>query len=70
LESKYGLTYGFNTSQKKELLSKIDELIETNELKAIFTEKRQLMLNQKLDVTAFMFEFVEEKIKNIKYKLQ
>jgi hypothetical protein len=53
LEMKYKLSFGFKTTQGKELLSMIDELFSTNDLKAIYQERRTNMLNDKIDVTSF-----------------
>ena len=59
LESKYGLVYNFNTEDKA--LSKIIELLNDKDLKKKWGEKREIMLQDKLDVTAWMVNFVESK---------
>jgi len=69
LETKYKLTFGFNTSQQNEILSKIDELILTQNLKEEFKRRRQKMLSEKIDVTSFMLTLVEEKIKQKRNKI-
>lgn len=54
LEDRYGLTYGITTNQPVRLLQKIDELLATPDLKAGWQEKRQQMLADKIDVSAFL----------------
>jgi len=59
LENKYGLTYGYNTKQFDDLFSKIDELLSLENLKETFQIRRQKMLADKIDVTAFFVWFIE-----------
>jgi len=59
LEHKYGLTYGIKTSEPEKLLLKIEELLKMSDLKAEWQKRRQKMLNDKIDVTAFMVWFIE-----------
>jgi uncharacterized protein len=58
-EHKYGLTYGFKPDQFESLLSKVKELLNTPDLKSEWKKKRDLMLKDKIDVTAFWMWFVE-----------
>jgi len=58
-EHKYGLTYGFKPDQFDEMISKIEELLKMPNLKQEWQERRQRMLSDKIDVTAFMVWFVE-----------
>ena len=62
LESKYGLVYNFNTEDKA--LPKIIELLNDKNLKENWAKKREIMLRDKVDVTAWMIDFVETKVKN------
>jgi len=59
LEQKYKLTFGINTSEPEKLIEKIDELLNTLNLKKVFQIRKQKMLSDKIDVTAFMVWFVE-----------
>lgn len=59
LEHKYGLTYGIKTSEPDKLYQKIEELLNTPNLKQEWQNRRRQMLSEKIDVTAFMVWFVE-----------
>ena len=58
-EHKYGLTYGFNPSQTDKMFIKIKELLSMSNLKEEWQYRRQKMLEDKIDVTAFLVWFVE-----------
>ena len=58
LEHKYHLTFGINTCQPEMLFSKTDELLSMNDVKSEFQRRRQLMLNDKIDVSSFMVWFL------------
>lgn len=58
-ENRYGLTFGFLPDHFDKLLTKLNELLCNPNLKAEWQEKRQRMLNDKIDVTSFMFWFIE-----------
>ena len=53
LEKKYQLSCGFKTNQGQKLLSKVDEIFTTKDLKDIYQERRRNMLNDKINVTSF-----------------
>ena len=59
LEHKYGLTYGIKTSQPEQLFAKVEELVATPNLKDEFQKRREHMLSDKIDVTAFFTWFIE-----------
>lgn len=59
-EDKYGLTYGFKPEHFDNLLLKVVELLNTENLKNIWSEKRRRMLNDKLDFSAYLEKFVTE----------
>ena len=59
LEHKYGLTYGIKTDQPERLFEKIDELLAMPNLREEFQHRRQKMLDDKIDVTAFLVWFIE-----------
>ena len=58
-EHKYGLTYGFRKNEFGQMLAKVRELLTTENLKVEWRRRRQLMLRDKIDVTAFLVWFVE-----------
>lgn len=60
LNGKYGLLQGFGTSQTQEMLNHIDILLSMEDLKAQFFEKRKAMLNEKIDVSAFLYWLVSD----------
>ena len=59
LEHKYGLTYGIKTSQPEQLFAKIEELLAMPDLKQEWQRRRERMLADKIDVTAFLIWFIE-----------
>lgn len=59
LEHKYKLTYGIKTSNPELLLSKINDLLSLDDISDIFNKRRELMLTEKVDVTAFFVWFIE-----------
>jgi len=58
-EHKYGLTFGFKPDQFEEMMLKIDKLLALPDLKGVWAKKREKMLADKINVTAFMVWFVE-----------
>lgn len=59
LENKYELTYGIHSSEPEKLFAKLDELLAMPDLKEVFQQRRQQMLADKIDVTAFFTWFIE-----------
>jgi len=59
LEQMYELTYGIKPTNPEDLFSKIDELLAFEDLKETFQIRRQKMLADKIDVTAFFVWFIE-----------
>ena len=59
LEKRYGLTYGFRTSEAGRMYQKIEDLSNTPNLKRVWQKKREKMLSEKMDVTGFMVWFIE-----------
>ena len=58
-EKRYGLTYAFLPEQFNQLKQKLSELLNTPNLRDEFQKRRQKLLNDKIDVSAFMLWFVE-----------
>ena len=65
LEHKYGLTFGIKTSEPKKLINKVEELVNIPNLKKEWKKRRQKMLYDKIDVTAFMIWFIENYPKSV-----
>lgn len=58
-EHKYGLTYGFHPDDASGMFIKIDELLAIPDLKSVWNAKRERLLKDKIDVTAFFVWFLE-----------
>lgn len=65
-EHKYGLTYGFLPSESERMFEKITELLDVPDLKAEWQVRKQRMLNDKIDVSAFFTWFIEEYPQSVK----
>lgn len=59
LEEQYGLCYSFLPDNFEKMMAKIDTLLGMTDLKAEWQKRRQRMLKDKIDVTAFLVWFVE-----------
>jgi uncharacterized protein len=66
LEHIYGLTFGIPTNAPDRLFEKINNLLSVNDLKKEFDNRRQKMLDDKIDVTAFIVWFIENYPTSIK----
>lgn len=63
LRDRYGLQYFY--SKLRDASDKISELLETKNVKSEWARKRARLLNDKLDVTAFMIWFIENYPKSV-----
>jgi len=59
LETKYQLTHGYHINDETNFLNKFEELINTPNLRSIYQERRNKMLNDKIDLTAFLIWLFE-----------
>lgn len=59
LEHKYGLSFGIPAGNEEQLIAKLKNLLSTSNLQETFQTRRQKMLADKIDVTAFMVWFIE-----------
>jgi predicted glycosyltransferase len=59
LEDKYKLGFGIKTNEEEKLYSIIKTLLNTPDLKKQWQIRRQKMLSEKIDVTAFLTWFIE-----------
>ena len=58
-EKEYKLTFGFLPENFEQMFSLMKELLNTSNLKEEWSKRRQKLLSEKIDVTAFMLWFVE-----------
>lgn len=59
LENNYGLTISFSSSEPQKLFEKLEEMLAIPELRKEFQSRRQKMLADKIDVSAFLTWFIE-----------
>jgi len=59
LEKKYQLTFAVPTTQPDRLYATINTLISTPNLRELFQERRNRMLNDKIEVASFITQFIE-----------
>lgn len=60
LEQTFHLTYGIRTNEPDKLLEKVNELLNTPDLKSEWQARRQVMLDECIDLSVFMTELVEK----------
>ena len=65
LEHTYGLTFGFLPSEGDKMLNRIKELLSMEGLSKEWQRRREKMLADKIDLTSWMVEFVENYPKRI-----
>lgn len=58
-EKKYGLSFNYPPSNFEEMYDKIKILLNTNNFKEVFKEKRKKMLSEKIDLSSFMIWLFE-----------
>lgn len=59
LEKRYGLMYNYQISEKELAIKKAVELVQEENLKKEWYKKREKLLKEKIDITAFMVWFIE-----------
>ena len=70
LELEYELCYSFQPKDFDKMLHTIQELLENPKLEAEFQSRRQKMLTDKIDVTAFMVWFIENYPESIQVMIE
>jgi len=60
LEHKYRLTFGFFPTEEEQMLAKIEEFINDKDLKLKWRRKQEVMLEEKIELSTWMVEFVEK----------
>lgn len=58
LEDKYGLGFGIRPGNEKELINRLQFLLDTADLKNLWNEKRSKMLSEKINVTDFFVRYI------------
>jgi uncharacterized protein len=66
LEYKYGMMFGINSKDQNKLFEKMSEFLSTPNLKEEYFLRREKMIKDKIDVTAFMIWFIENYPESIK----
>jgi predicted glycosyltransferase len=66
LEHNYGLTFGINPEYPERLISKLEELLAVSNLRGEFQLRKEKMLADKIDVTAFLVWFIENYPSSVK----
>jgi predicted glycosyltransferase len=65
IEREYQLIHCFRTNQITEFLAKITELVNTKDLKKIYGQRRQKLLNDTIDVSSFLTWLFENDPKSV-----
>jgi len=58
-EEKYKLAFGFKPEEFNKMLLKVDELLNMPDLGGIWLNRRKKMLSEKIDVTKFLVELID-----------
>ena len=59
LEKRFQLTFAISPSEPQMLYDKVNELLALDDSQVVFQQRRQKMLSEKVDVTAFFTWFIE-----------
>jgi uncharacterized protein len=59
LENKYQLTYGFNIGKNKNLIDKLNEILNIANFEEEFEKRKEIMLSDKINVTKFLVWLIE-----------
>jgi len=62
LDNKYGLTFGFLPEDAENMVDKIDELLEIEDLMDVWQRKRARFLADKIDMTKWLLGYIQEEI--------
>lgn len=58
LENKFNLGFGIRTNETDRLYAVVQELIESNNLKSVFSQRKRKMLEEMIDVNEFLYSFI------------
>lgn len=59
LEHRYGLTYGIKSTAPAQLYNKVAEVLQRSDLQTEWESRRQRMLQEKIDLSAFIVQLLE-----------
>ena len=62
LEHKYQLTFGVPSDQPDQLIEQIKKILNMTDRRSIWKEKRDVMLSDKIDVTQFLVNLIEDSL--------
>ena len=60
LEHRYGLTFGYRPGEERSMVNRAIALLDSPDLRNKWHEKRMRMLNEKVELTSWMVDFVEQ----------
>ncbi len=63
LDHKYGLTFGYLPEQSDEMIEKIDQLLEMDNLVSVWQKKRQRFLEDKINLTDWLLDYIRSEWK-------
>ncbi len=59
-ESKYELVYNFTTAQCDAALARLDELLAMDDIRAVFQQRRETLLAERIDTTGWMVNYIDK----------
>ena len=59
LEEKYNLIHCFKTTHEKDMYNKIEDLLQISNIKEIYLKRREQLINETIDVSAFLIWLFE-----------
>jgi len=59
LEKKYELIHCFRTTEKEQMINKIKELLKTKDLNELYINRRNVLIEEKIDVSSFLIWLFE-----------
>ena len=58
-EKRYGLVFNFKRREENRILDKLDELLNLNDLPAVFRPNHRRLLEEKIDTTAWLIDYLD-----------
>lgn len=68
LEEKYGLIYNIHNSQEEKLFNTINDILSNDNIKQLWKLKQDQLFKDKINVTNFLLDFINEKVNETKSK--
>jgi predicted glycosyltransferase len=66
LEKRFSLTYGIRTHEPEKLFAKVEEFLQTPDLKKEWGARRSKMLSEKVNLTLFIVWLISQKARDIR----